>query len=258
MGFLFSFDDEYRLWERGEEIEKNITFPPPQPIVSLVISGPHAIRNKMGVRQLLTLVALVRAAGWTVPQQLARCRAVPRLSDGRRRAATPVMSSDSLSAEFQRLSSARSGTVFGDAPDLLRERKVERSWVLIFNPGQDDEGLYTLQGSETSEAEAACDGTYVLAFEQQEEASRFAMLLQAQGFDMPAATEWPAEQLSEFCSSTQFGLGFVPGDALLVPPQRNYFDESAFELTAKLQGAEEAYGVDGAEVRARLDRLFDL
>ena len=43
-----------------------------------------------------------------------------------------------------------------------------------------------------------------------------------------------------------------------MPPQLNYFDETAFEVVAKLQQAEEAYGADGAEVRARLDRLFDL
>ena len=108
-------------------------------------------------------------------------------------------------------------------------------------------GRYTLQGRETPEKS---HGTYVLAFEQHEEASRFAMLLQAQGFDMPTATEWPAEQLSEFCSSTEFGLGFVPHEALLVPPQLNYFDETAFEVVAKLQEVEEAYGADGAEVHA--------
>ena len=33
-----------------------------------------------------------------------------------------------------------------------------------------------------------------------------------------------AEQLSDFCAMAEFGLGFVPHDALLVPPQHNYFD----------------------------------
>ena len=37
----------------------------------------------------------------------------------------------------------------------------------------------------------------------------------------------------------QFGLGFVPHEALLVPPQVNYFDETAFEVVAKLQEVEE-------------------
>mgnify|MGYP003312700934 CR=1 FL=1 len=59
------------------------------------------------------------------------------------------------------------------AADLLREHKVRGSWVLIFNAGQDDEGLYTLQGSEASGAQH--EGTYVLAFEQLEEASQIAL-----------------------------------------------------------------------------------
>ena len=103
----------------------------------------------------------------------------------------------------------RSGTLFGYPSDLLRSRNVDNSWVLIFNAGMEDEGVcavsrarpslapahvlralraaavslstvcggrYTLQGRETP---AKCHGTYVLAFERHEEASRFAMLLQA-------------------------------------------------------------------------------
>ena len=161
-----------------------------------------------GLSRLLLCLALPRVASWTAP--LARVQGSarhigPRMSGDR---------GDSLSSEFERLAAARAGTVFGCAADLLREHKVRGSWVLIFNAGQDDEGLYTLQGSEASGAQH--EGTYVLAFEQLEEASRFAMLLQAQGFDMPTATEWPAEQLSDFCASTDFGLGFVPTEALLV------------------------------------------
>ena len=174
----------------------------------------------------------------------------------------------------QRLANQRTGTEFGEPRSLLRQHKAESAWVLLFNAGERNEGVYahahacrmptrvlskpahsahwlglgryTLQGRQAPEMGR---GTYVLAFEQYEEASRFAMLLQAQGFDMPTATEWPAEQLSEFCSSTEFGLGFVPHEALLVPPQVNYFDETAFEVVAKLQEVEEAYGADGAEVR---------
>ena len=88
---------------------------------------------------------------------------------------------------------------------------------------------YTLQGRKTS---AKCSGTFVLAFERQEEASRFSMLLQAQGFGMPTAAAWDAEELSDFCASADFGIGFVPTDALLFPPQNNYFDADTDEEEA--------------------------
>ena len=75
----------------------------------------------------------------------------------------------------QRLANQRTGTEFGEPRSLLRQHKAESAWVLLFNPGERNEGVYTLQGRETPEAP---HGTYVLAFEEQEEASRFAMLLQ--------------------------------------------------------------------------------
>ena len=34
---------------------------------------------------------------------------------------------------------------------------------------------------------------------------------------MPTATAWASEELSDFCHSADFGLGFVPTGALLLP-----------------------------------------
>ena len=122
--------------------------------------------------------------------------------------------------------------------------------------------MYTLQGRETPEKGS---GTFVMAFARQEEASRFSMLLQAQGFGMPTASAWSSEELSDFCMTADFGahrfplsllpsfslsspsprdrassassrhhpcpppgLGFVPHGALVFPPEDNYFDADAF------------------------------
>ena len=112
------------------------------------------------LRLSLLALSLTRAAGWSATPPLGSVR----YQGGVRRAVGPSMSGDrgdSLSAEFERLAAARSGTVFGCAPDLLRERKVAHSWVLIFNSGQDDEGLYTLQGSEAVSSQHGNDGTCV-------------------------------------------------------------------------------------------------
>lgn len=148
---------------------------------------------------------------------------------------------DELSAEFQTLVNQRSGPVFGYPSGRL----PQQSWVLIFNAGREDEGLYTLQGQQR--------GTYVLAFESQDEASRFATLLQADGFDEPAPTAWRREQLSEFCAMAEFGLGFVPSDALLVPPENNYYDAEAFARVEE----EEAASAEMSALRTRLERLLD-
>ena len=76
----------------------------------------------------------------------------------------------------QRLANQRTGTEFGEPRSLLQQHKAESAWVLLFNPGERNEGVYTLQGRETP---GAPHGTYVLAFEEHEEACRFGMMLQA-------------------------------------------------------------------------------
>jgi len=135
----------------------------------------------------------------------------------------------------------RPGPVFGYPTTSL----PVQSWVLIFNAGREDEGLYTLQGQQR--------GTYVLAFENRDEAARFATLLQADGFDEPAPTAWRKEQLSDFCAMAEFGLGFVPNDALLVPPENNYYDAEAFARVEE----DEAASTEILALRQRLERLLD-
>ena len=56
--------------------------------------------------------------------------------------------------------------------NLSRNQALDSVYVLIFNPGQTDEGVYTLQGKSMRA------GAYVLAFEQDDDAHRFSELLQ--------------------------------------------------------------------------------
>jgi len=114
----------------------------------------------------------------------------------------------------------------------------------------------------------------VLAFEQHEEASRFGIMLQAQGFDLATATKWTSELLSDFCDTADFNLGFVPDAALLIPPEQNFFvdhhelaNPPQSNADALLGDAEretadaEAWGcsgADGAELCANLENLFNL
>lgn len=132
-----------------------------------------------------------------------------------------------------------------------------------------DEGVYTLQGRETSL------DTYVLGFELKDEADRFASLLEAQGFGMPDAMVWPAEQLSEFCAAAEFGLSFVPQNTLFMPPAHNYFDVDAFaalqdddlelqetsadpEAERRLRASIAEEDDRLTELRLRLERLFEM
>ena len=65
---------------------------------------------------------------------------------------------------------------------------IDAAWVLIFNLGQQDEGVYTLQGRH------AQPSAYVLAFEHSDDAERFAELLSADEFDLATPLRWDAAQ----------------------------------------------------------------
>merc|ERR1719506_234694 len=133
----------------------------------------------------------------------------------------------------------------------------EAAWVLIFNEGRQNEGVYTLQGLSGS-APAS-----VLAFEHVEDADRFAHALHAEGgFDRPTALRWMAGQLATFCDDTGFALEFVPRGEMPIPPSKNEYDPDTME---RRQGGdpERKYPGDGSgrgdpyiAYRLRLEALF--
>lgn len=147
-----------------------------------------------------------------------------------------------------RITSSASAAQLGPAHEVLHNRQVV--WVLIFNPGRNDEGVYTLQGRTSPSS------SYVLAFDQTDEAQRFAQLLQAEGFDLPQPMEWHADQVRNFCETGQFDLGIVPTGALLTPPTHNEYDDEAYGRLEHDQMLDSPGAVDDA--RKRLDRMWDM
>ena len=136
-------------------------------------------------------------------------------------------------------------------------------------------GRYTLQGRQAPEKGR---GTYVLAFEQHEEACRFGMMLQAkralslalslslsnprvdvtgvqaQGFDLATATKWTSELLVDFCDVANFDLGFVPDAALLIPPEQNVYVDHHDLIDEPKSNADVLGDADSEEVTAALLR----
>jgi hypothetical protein len=154
---------------------------------------------------------------------------------------------DSWSAEAELLSRLRSrsdGAKLGIAHELMEAAKND-VYVLIFNEGRTDEGVYTLQDCGTAQS-------YMLAFEEEDEASRFAMLLQADDFDLPSPVSWPSEHVTEFCSAAGFLLGLVPEGTLLVPPATNFYVEDVEDV----MGPEDP--IETQSARDRLEMLFGL
>lgn len=95
----------------------------------------------------------------------------------------------------------------------------EGFWVMIFNAGQHNEGVYTQTGTEQTQGP---ESGSVLAFEATDDAGRFAQDLHATGgFDLATPLFWSAAQLSQFCHTSGLGIWKVPRGTLPTLPSRS-------------------------------------
>ncbi|MCT0199396.1 DUF3110 domain-containing protein [Synechococcus sp. CS-1325] len=93
--------------------------------------------------------------------------------------------------------------------------------VLLFDAGSDNEGIHSLELN---------GHTVVLLFEQQDDAERYAGLLEAQDFPVPTVEALAREEIELFCVQAGYEARFVPAGflpqsaeerLLIAPPERN-------------------------------------
>ncbi|MBF2027094.1 MAG: DUF3110 domain-containing protein [Oscillatoriales cyanobacterium C42_A2020_001] len=127
-------------------------------------------------------------------------------------------------------------------------------YVLLFNVGTDNEGLHTLRIGEHN---------VVLMFEEEDDATRYALLLEAQDFPSPSVELLEQEEIEEFCEGSGYvaqlvPAGFVPqsdAERLLMAPPENNVDETDWQLERK--EPEPAIANDELEsIRRRLEGLL--
>lgn len=114
-------------------------------------------------------------------------------------------------------------------------------YVLIYNPGTDNEGIHSLKlhGEDT-----------ILMFEDEDDAVRFATLLEAQDFPVPTIEAIDPAEMRSFCQQNGFHCQFVPQGTLVVPPEANVAETDWQPDAPKPAGD----GLD--EIRRRLERLL--
>jgi len=127
-----------------------------------------------------------------------------------------------------------------------------RVFVLLFNARTENEGIHTIQTG---------DRNKVLMFESEDDAARFALMLEAQDFPAPTVEAMDAEEIKDFCDSADYDWEVVPEGALALPPEINIEqtdwqqDEDAAKPTAEKSDSE----ISNAElenIRRRLEGLL--
>ena len=120
-------------------------------------------------------------------------------------------------------------------------------YALIFNAGQEAEGIYSRQTSGRDT---------VLVFEHAEAAERYANMLAAQDFPEASVVRFEIESLLEFAEMGGHELGLVPSTSLVVPPAESVdsFEWSPGESAEAREPAADAEALEAA--RAKLENLL--
>jgi Protein of unknown function (DUF3110) len=125
-----------------------------------------------------------------------------------------------------------------------------RVFVLLFNAGTENEGIHTIRVGERDK---------VLMFESEDDATRFALMLEAQDFPTAVVETMDAEEIKEFCQSANYDWEIIPeNDALAIPPEVNV-DKTDWQVDSQPDSQEEKLEVADSEldsIRRRLEGLL--
>jgi hypothetical protein len=87
-----------------------------------------------------------------------------------------------------------------------------RVYILLFNAGTDNEGIHSVQIG---------DRNKVLMFKNEDDATRYALMLEAQDFLSPTVEAIDSEEVEEFCRGANYDWELVEEGLLEIPPEQN-------------------------------------
>lgn len=87
-----------------------------------------------------------------------------------------------------------------------------RVHILLFNAGTDNEGIHTIQIG---------DRNTILMFQDEDDALRYAGLLEAQDFPEATVEEIDSDEVEQFCRQADYDWKMVESGQLEIPPEKN-------------------------------------
>jgi hypothetical protein len=89
---------------------------------------------------------------------------------------------------------------------------MAKVYVLLYSARTENEGIHTVQRD---------DRTKVLMFEFEDDATRYALLLEAQDFPSPSIESLDSEEVEEFCRKADYDYELIKAGMLAIPPETN-------------------------------------
>ncbi|MDJ0595708.1 MAG: DUF3110 domain-containing protein [Pleurocapsa sp. MO_226.B13] len=122
--------------------------------------------------------------------------------------------------------------------------------ILLFNAGTDNEGIHTVQLG---------DRNTILMFQEEDDALRYAGLLEAQDFPEAKVEAIDSEEVEQFCRQADYDWKIVEPGQLEIPPEKNVEEFSWLqeEETKADTPTEETMASDELErIRRQLEGLL--
>jgi len=117
-------------------------------------------------------------------------------------------------------------------------------FVLLFNARTENEGIHTLRVE---------DRDVVLMFESEDDATRYALLLEAQDFTSPSVERFDQAEIEEFCEGGSYECKLIPEGTLAIPPETNV-EETDWQPEGKRQAVSSSE-LSSEFSEAELDRM---
>lgn len=95
---------------------------------------------------------------------------------------------------------------------LLEKLITMRVYILLFNARTENEGIHTVRIG---------DRNKVLMFKNEDDATRFTLMLEAQDFPTPSVEEFDSEEIEDFCRSADYDWEIIEEGQLALPPEQN-------------------------------------
>ena len=123
-------------------------------------------------------------------------------------------------------------------------------FVLLYNSGTDKEGIHSIELK---------GRTIVLMFEEEDDATRYCGLLEAQDFPLPTVETVNIEEIKNFCTKLDYEFrlvekNFVPKTAedrlLISPPQKN------IEISDWAEETDSNKNIDINTIKENLEKLL--
>jgi Protein of unknown function (DUF3110) len=90
-----------------------------------------------------------------------------------------------------------------------------RVYVILFNARTDNEGIHSVRAE---------GHDLIYMFADEDDATRYAMMLEAQDLPTPAVEPLDSQEIEEFCADSNYECVLIEQGMLVVPPENNMTD----------------------------------